>query len=104
MSLRNSGVSDGFRIYVSNQSQTSEISVGSFNVMPRGAAVIASLGGAWFVEASTNAVLIDSLLDQRVRTWVTGGSNLVSYKCQVIASTNTGRVLPDDFIVKVKEQ
>jgi len=97
------GVADGYRLCVGNQSQVSAITVGSFNVPARGAIVVTRKSGAWAVEASTNAVLIDAARDQRVRTFVSGGIVNLTYKVQVLVNTTEGRTLQDEFLVRIKE-
>ena len=97
------GVSDGFRVNVSNKSQNSNITVGTFTVLARSAAVITRVAGAWVVEASTQAILVNAIGDQRVRTFVTGGTGGIAYEVQVTVDTSEGRILQDEFILKIKE-
>lgn len=94
---------DGYVLYVSNKSQLSAISVGSFSVPARGALVVSGVGGAWVAEASTMSVLIDAPGDQRVRTFVTGGKVGLSYKLQVAVTTSEGRTLQDELLIRIKE-
>lgn len=39
----------------------------------------------------------------RVTLWVAAGTNRLTYKVTVTASTLTGRILQDEFIVKIKD-
>ena len=56
------------------------------------------------VAPATNLV-IDSLFvnDPRIKIWVSGGTNGVTYKVTVTATTADGRVKQDEFRVKVKD-
>ena len=96
------GASDGYRIYVTNQ-HTSGISVGAFNVPALGSIVVARAAGVWVVEGKANAILVSTPTDERVRTTVYGGTVGQTYKLQVAVTTSEGRVLQDEFTVKIKE-
>lgn len=98
-----SDMPDGFRLNVANYSQSLPISVGAFTVPARGAAVFIKQSQGWEVEASTTGVLVSGLNDQRVRVTVVGGLTGQTYKVQVTVSTQEGRVMQDEFIVKIKE-
>ena len=65
--------------------------------------IVLGVASTWTVEASTTSVLVTAPRDQRVRTFVTGGKNKTTYEVQVTVTTNDGRTLQDEFIVKVKE-
>lgn len=56
------------------------------------------------VEPATNLV-IDSVFvnDPRIKIWVSGGTNGVTYKLTVTATTADGRVKQDEFRIKVKD-
>lgn len=56
------------------------------------------------VAPATNLV-IDSVFvnDPRIKIWVSGGTNGVTYKATVTATTADGRVKQDEFRVKVKD-
>ena len=56
------------------------------------------------VAPATNLV-IDSVFvnDPRIKIWVSGGTNGVTYKVTVTATTADGRVKQDEFRVKVKD-
>lgn len=95
--------SDGFRLCVANLSQSAAISVGATSVPARGSIVVLRSGGAWVTEAKCNATLVDAPRDQRVRNTVYGGTNGVTYKGQVAITTQEGRLLQDEFLVKIKE-
>lgn len=94
---------EGYRINIANFSQTVNVSVGSFTIPVRGAAIIVFKNGSWVREAFTNAVLVDSPNDQRVRTFVSGGSPWASYSVQVTVVTSEGRTMQDEFIVQIEE-
>lgn len=94
---------DGYVLSVANASQGSAINVGGYSVPARGAIIVLGVASAWTVEASTTSVLVTAPRDQRVRTFVTGGKNKTSYEVQVTVTSNDGRTLQDEFIVKVKE-
>lgn len=95
---------DGFRLYVANQSQTDAITVGDFSVPARGATVVARVNGAWVQEARTEAILVDATGDQRVRTRVFGGTAFESYRVEVTVSTSEGRTMQNEFIVEIEEE
>lgn len=97
------GITDGYQLFVSNASQASGITVGSFPVPARGAIAVTRKAGVWVSEISSSSVLIDAGTDQRVRTFVTGGIAPTPYKVQVLVVTNEGRTLQDEFIVRLKE-
>lgn len=97
------GANEGFKLYVSNKSQNSSIVVCGFVVPARGAIVVRRSNGAWVSEASTSSVMVDVPGDQRVRTFMTGGVANTSYEIQVAVTTNEGRTLQDEFIVKIRE-
>ncbi len=56
------------------------------------------------VEPATSLV-IDSVFvnDPRIKIWVSGGTNGVTYKLTVTATTTDGRVKQDEFRIKVKD-
>lgn len=95
---------DGYRVYVANQRQDEAIFVDSFSVPARGATVIARVNGNWIQEARTNAVLVDGVGDQRVRTRVFGGTAYQNYRVEVTVDTTEGRTLQNEFIVEIEEQ
>lgn len=43
------------------------------------------------------------LVDTRVRVWISGGANQVKYKITATTTTDDGRVMQDEFYVKVKD-
>lgn len=94
---------EGYVLYVSNKSQNSAITVCGFTVPARGCIVVRRAGSAWTIEARTTCVMVDSLGDQRVRTFVSGGIERLTYKAQVAVVTNEGRTLQDEFTVTIKE-
>lgn len=94
---------DGYVLYVANKSQDAAITACGYSIPARGAAVIRRLYGAWVIEAKSTSVMIDSTGDQRVRTFVSGGTVGLKYKAQVAVTTNEGRTLQDEFIVSIKE-
>lgn len=98
------GAPDGYRIYIANKSQDTAIFVDAFSVPARGAIVLARVNGAWTEEAKTNAVLVDAIGDQRVRTRVFGGTPFESYRVEVTVSTSEGRTMQNEFVVEIEEE
>ena len=43
------------------------------------------------------------LVDTRVRVWISGGISPVKYKITATTTTDDGRVMQDEFYVKVKD-
>lgn len=97
------GVSDGFVIMASNTDQDSAISVGSFSVPARASVVVRRKSGAWVVELQSLTVIVSLPGDQRVRAIVSGGVKDLQYKGQLTAMTSEGRVLEDEFVLRIKE-
>ena len=97
------GVSDGYVLYVSNNSQVAAITVGSFTIPARSAMVICRVLGAWVSEAITTSILVDAPGDQRVRTFVSKGKVGLSYKLQVAVTTTEGRTLQDELVIRIRE-
>jgi hypothetical protein len=60
------------------------------------------VNGSWFTQASAEAIL-SITTEQRVRSFVSGGADGSTYKLEVTTTTNEGRVLQDEIIVKIKE-
>lgn len=94
---------DGFRLNVSNYSQTGSITVGTINVPARGATVVVLKNGVFVEEAKTNSVVVNATGDQRVRTRVFKGTPFEVYKVQVTVSTTEGRTMQDEFTVEIEE-
>lgn len=94
---------EGYRLYVSNQSQSAAISVGAFSVAARESVIVTYSAGAWVREAFTECVMVSSPGDQRVRTFVSGGVVGQTYKAQVAVTTSEGRTLQDEFQLRIKE-
>lgn len=64
--------------------------------------VIAFVDGQWTVVAEGDSIL--SITDeQRVRLFVSGGTDGETYKAEITTTTNEGRVLQDEIVIKVKE-
>ena len=101
--LAPTGLSDGFRLNVSNASQTNMISIGTINLPARGAIVVVAKSGVWVEEAKTNSILVSLPQDQRIRTRFFGGTLYESYEVQVAIDTSEGRTLQDEFIVNIEE-
>lgn len=99
-----SDAEEGYRLNVANSAQTGSVAVGSFQVPARGAIVIARVNGVWKQEAKTTAVLVDAVNDQRVRTRVTGGTVLQSYKIEVTVNTAEDRTMQNEFVVEIEEE
>jgi len=97
------GALDGYTLCVSNQSQNAVITVCGFTVQARGAVIVQRKAGAWVKVASTNSILVNSVGDQRVRTYVAGGADGATYKAQVTVTTSEGLVLQGEFLISVKE-
>jgi hypothetical protein len=74
-----------------------------YNLFARESAVFVKAPTGWQLEAAVQANVINSAGDQRVRYTVTGGAVGRSYKIETTVSTQEGRVLQDEFQVKIKE-
>ena len=94
---------NGFRLCVSNKSQTTAITAAGFTVPARCAAMLLKVAGSWVRQARTEAVMVVAPNDMRVRTFVHGGIDGQTLKVQVAVSTSEGRVMQDEFLVKIKE-
>ena len=57
------------------------------------------------VTATPTGINVDSstIVGTRVKVWLSGGTNGVTYKVTVTATTGDGRVKQDEFKVKVKD-
>lgn len=57
------------------------------------------------VTATPTGINVDSssIVGTRVKVWLSGGTNGVTYKITVTATTSDGRVKQDEFKVKVKD-
>lgn len=57
------------------------------------------------VVAAPDGITIEStnINSPRVKIWVSGGTNSVSYKVTVTITTSDGRVKQDEFHIKVKD-
>lgn len=95
--------SDGYVLAVANTSQAGAITVGEFALPVHAAIVIRRLNGQWVVEAEAQGILVALPGDQRVRTQVRGGVNGVTYQAQVTVTTQEGRVMENEFQVKIRE-
>jgi hypothetical protein len=95
---------DGFRVYIANKSQDTAIFVDAITVPARGAIILARVDGEWVEEAKTNAILVDAISDQRVRTRVFGGTPFESYRVEVTVSTSEGRTMQNEFVVEIEEE
>jgi hypothetical protein len=62
---------------------------------------VAQIGSA----ADPTPLLLDATdtTDTRATMWLSGGTNGVSYKVTVTTTTNSGRILQDEFILKIKD-
>ena len=49
------------------------------------------------------AVDLVTVLGTRITIWISGGTNGANYKITVTASTVSGRVLQDEFYIRVKD-
>ena len=74
-----------------------------YNLFARESAVFVKAPTGWQLEAAVQANVINLAGDQRVRYTVTGGVVGRSYKIETTVSTQEGRVLQDEFQVKIKE-
>lgn len=93
----------GYRLRVANQNAAVSIDAAGITLLPRTAVVLYWTGMNWAIEVKTEAVLINTAGDQRVRTFVSEGLPGNSYKVDVTVMTSEGRTLQDEFIVKIKE-
>ena len=57
------------------------------------------------VTVTPEGLTVDSVFvnDPRIKIWISGGTNGVTYKVTVTATTADGRVKQDEFRVKVKD-
>lgn len=57
------------------------------------------------VTVSPTGLTVDSsvIAGDRVKVWLSGGTNGITYKVTVTATTTDGRVKQDEFKVKVKD-
>lgn len=103
----------GSRVFVSNVSPAQAIPVrvfpfepaqeNSYPLFAREAAVFRREGLGYVVEARTQSNIVNLPGDQRVRYTVFGGVGGVTYKIETTVQTQEGRVLQDEFQVKIKE-
>jgi hypothetical protein len=68
------------------------------------------LGGVDALSSVTHAVApsgltvsLVSIIDTRVKVWVSGGVNGMTYKVTLVATTADGRVKEADFKIRVKD-
>ena len=76
--------------------------MGSFTVPSRGSILLKRVSGARIAEVSVSVVVVDLEGDKRIRATVSGGLNKAIYRIQLTAATAEGRVLEDEFVLKVK--
>jgi len=64
-----------------------------------------SVGLAENLSVGSNDLLVEAVtvLDPRVRFWITGGTAGQRYKVTITSDTADGRTLQDELVVKVKE-
>lgn len=57
------------------------------------------------VTVDINTLTIDMVLinDPRVKIWVSGGTDKITYKLTVTTTTDEGRVKQDEFRIKIKD-
>jgi hypothetical protein len=97
--------------YVCNASQAGSVTIGAVALIDGAAtkvlgthdsAVLVFANGTWTTDASaTSTIAITD--EQRVRLFVTGGTDGNAYKAEITTATNEGRTLQDELIIKVKE-
>lgn len=93
----------GTTYFVSNSSPD-VIDVMSFGgLQPQEAVVLTYSETGYVEEATARSVVVNSQADKRMRVFVSGGVAGQSYKAEVTISTAEGRILQDEFIVKIKD-
>jgi hypothetical protein len=102
---------EGFAVAIGNTNQVLPITINSdgingdptFVLPTRQAVYLKRVSGKWVIEVQVSAILVTAPLDHRVRSNVTGGLNFSNYKVEVTLQTQEGRVLQNEFILKVKD-
>lgn len=77
--------------------------VDSYTLLANETAEFVFDGGVWRESFYVRANLVTQAGDQRVRYLVGGGENLSTYTVETTVFTSEGRVLQDEFQVKIKE-
>jgi hypothetical protein len=103
----------GSKVFVANRSQAQTVPVrvfpfepaqeNSYPLFAREAAVFRREGMGFVVEATAQSNIVNLPGDQRVRYSFSGGEKGVTYKIETTVQTQEGRVLQDEFQVKIKE-
>lgn len=98
-------------LYVAHGSQSGVVSVATTDLIDGGldkifgvheSAVLVFADGTWTSTLEGDSIL--SITDeQRVRLFVRGGTDGEIYKAEITTTTNEGRVLQDEIVIKVKE-
>lgn len=95
-------------LYISNIDNDTTVTVLnsanlSYSLLPRTAVVITKDTNEFNVIVSARAIVVNQPGDQRIRALVSGGLNGTNYKIEATVSTQEGRVLQDEFVVKIKD-
>lgn len=105
-----SGMAIGDRVYITNREPVTPAEVASADLIDgaptvaltalHGVALIKTTAG-WETEAAVR-VIVD-VSEKRVRNWLSGGYDKVTYKIETTTTSSEGRTLQDEILVKVKE-
>lgn len=98
----------GTRIFVANATQFDQVQVisGAVNVvdlLANGSVALVKNELGWEIEASVQANLVTMPGDQRVRFTFFGGKNGQRYRVESTVTTQEGRVMQDEFQVRIRE-
>lgn len=98
----------GTRLFVANATQFDQVQVfnGQINVadlFANGSVALVKTTQGWEVEASVQANLVTMPGDQRVRFTFYGGTNGQRYRVESTVTTQEGRVMQDEFQVRIRE-
>ena len=61
------------------------------------------VGSTATVDVAGLTVVSSITVGKLIKTTVSGGTNLAKYKVTVTVTTNDGRILQDEFVVKIKD-
>lgn len=104
------GMAPGDRVYVANKNPVAAVEIDSVDLVDgapahtlaalHGVALVKTAAG-WEIEA-TARVIVDAA-NKRLRIWLAGGADKLTYKIEATTTSAEGRVLQDEILVKVKE-
>lgn len=94
---------DGFTLYVGNVNQGAAITVDAFTVPARGSIILTCEDGIWTAEVTATGIVVSSTGDHRMRVTMSGGLDKKNYKIEMTALVSDGRVLQDEWLIKVRE-